>query len=165
MPTIEGKIISALEPRSGQNARGTWMVQEFLLESSEQPYPRKCLFSIFGAERLQAFNLQVGEYVAVDVDIDAREYNGRYYNSVRAWRVTRVPEPAPAGMPMPGMPPMGAGPAAPMPPIGAPAPTSPAAPIGAAPATAPVAPAAAPAAPAQPTDPFAGGGDSDDLPF
>lgn len=153
MPTIEGKIISALEPRQGQNARGTWMVQEFLLESNEQPYPRKCLFSIFGAERLQAFNLQVGEYVAVDVDIDAREYNGRYYNSVRAWRVTRVPEPAPAGMPMPGMPPVDMGPAAPMPPIGAPAPAS------AAPA------AAAPTAPVQPADPFAGGGESDDLPF
>lgn len=93
MPTIQGKIIMAFEPRSGQNDRGQWMVQEFLLESYDQPYTRKCVFSIFGADRLQQFNIKQGDDVAVDIDIDAREYNGRYYNSVRAWRVTHIQAP------------------------------------------------------------------------
>lgn len=93
MATIQGKIIQAFEPRSGQNERGQWMAQDFLLESFDQPYSRKCLFSVWGAERLQQFNLKEGDDVAVDLDIDAREYNGRYYNSLRAWRVTRITAP------------------------------------------------------------------------
>ena len=92
MPTIQAKIIEALEPRSGQNDRGPWMVQEFVLESYDQ-YPRKCLFSVFGADRLQQYNIKAGDDLSVDIDIDAREYNGRYYNSVRAWRVTHIQAP------------------------------------------------------------------------
>lgn len=141
MATIQGKIITAFEPRTGQNDRGQWMAQDFLLESFDQPYTRKCLFSVFGADRLQQFNMKEGDCVAVDVDIDAREYQGRYYNSVRAWRVTHIQEPVmqPAGVPP--MAPVGAAPigaqapvggAAPMSPVGAPIPPTPVAdPLGA----------------------------------
>ena len=93
MATIQGKIIQAFEPRTGQNDRGQWMAQDFLLESYDQPYPRKCVFSVWGAERLQQFNIKEGDDVAVDFDIDAREYQGRYYNSVRAWRVSHIQAP------------------------------------------------------------------------
>ncbi len=101
MATIQGKIIKALEPRTGTNARGPWMVQEFVLESYDQPYTRKCVFSIFGADKLQQFNIKEGDDLAVDIDIDAREYNGRYYNSVRAWRVSRITPPQPGTQPVP----------------------------------------------------------------
>ena len=98
------------------------------------------MFSVFGEDRLREFNIQVGEVVTVSFDIDAREYNGRWYNDIRAWRVQRGVVPAP-------------GAAAPVAPAGVPAPTAPvAAPAPAAPAAA--APAAAPA-PA----------DNGDLPF
>ena len=93
MPTIQGKIIKAFEPRSGQNEKGEWFTQDFLLESYDQPYSRKCLFNVWGKERLMQFNLKEGDDVAVDIDIDAREYNGRFYNSVRAWRATHIPAP------------------------------------------------------------------------
>jgi hypothetical protein len=100
MATLQGKIIKAFEPRSGESAKGTWMAQDFLLESYDQPYPRKCVFSVWGADRLQQFNLKEGDNVAVDIDVDAREYNGRYYNSLRAWRVTRITPPAPQAAPV-----------------------------------------------------------------
>ncbi len=116
MATLQGKIIQAFEPRSGQNSRGQWMAQDFLLESFDQPYPRKCVFSVFGADRLQQFNLKQGDDIAVDIDIDAREYNGRYYNSLRAWRVTRIA--APIQEPVAAVTP------APIPPAAAAAPTS-----------------------------------------
>lgn len=93
MPTIQGKIVKAFEPRSGQNDRGKWMAQDFLLESYDQPYPRKCLFSVWGEDRLIQFNIKEGDDLAVDIDLDARERNGRYYNSVRAWRVVRITPP------------------------------------------------------------------------
>ncbi len=105
---ITGKIIAALQPRSGTSARtgNTWMTQEFVIETHEQ-YPRKCMFNVFGEDRLKEFNIQVGAEVTVSFDIDAREYNGRWYNDIRAWRVvpaTAAPvsaAPVPADIPAP----------------------------------------------------------------
>ena len=55
---IQGKIIAALPERSGVSARGEWKVQEFVLETIDAQYPRKMVFDVFGAERLQRFNIQ-----------------------------------------------------------------------------------------------------------
>lgn len=99
---IQGKIIAALPERSGVSARGEWKVQEFVLETIDAQYPRKMVFDVFGAERLQRFNIQVGQTVMVAFDIDAREYNGRWYNSIRAYDVRQVDlsQPAPAAAPV-----------------------------------------------------------------
>lgn len=93
---LQGKIIAALPERSGTSARGDWKVQEFVLETLDAQYPRKMVFDVFGAERLQRFNIQVGQTVNVAFDIDAREYNGRWYNSVRAFDVRQVDPSQPA---------------------------------------------------------------------
>lgn len=100
---ITGRIIAALEPRGGVSARtgNSWKTQEFVIETIEQ-YPKKCVFEVFGEDRLQQFNIQVGQQLTVSFDVDAREYNGRWYNSVRAWRVVpaevTVPGVAPASV-------------------------------------------------------------------
>lgn len=87
---ISGKIVVACPPRGGVSQRtgNSWKMQEFVIETQEQ-YPRKCMFSVFGEDRLKEFNIQVGEELTVSFDIDAREYNGRWYNDIRAWRVQR----------------------------------------------------------------------------
>ncbi len=65
------------------------------------------MFNVFGEERLKEFNIQVGAEVTVSFEIDAREYNGRWYNDIRAWRVvpaTAAPvsaAPVPADIPAP----------------------------------------------------------------
>lgn len=104
---ISGKIIVACEARGGVSQRtgNPWKMQEFVLETHDQ-YPRKCMFSVFGEDKLKEFNIQVGEEVTVSFDIDAREYNGRWYNDIRAWRVTRgvVAASAPAEVPAPAAP-------------------------------------------------------------
>ena len=85
---LQGKVIAALPEKSGTSARGEWKVQEFVIETHDQ-YPRKMVFSVFGADRLQRFNISVGQEVSVSFDIDAHEYNGRWFNSLRAWKVDR----------------------------------------------------------------------------
>ena len=111
---ISGKIIAALEPRGGVSSRtgNNWKMQDFVIETQEQ-YPRKCMFSVFGEDRLREMNIQVGEELVVSFDIDAREYNGRWYNDVRAWKVERkaaapapsAPAPAPSNdIPAPSAP-------------------------------------------------------------
>ena len=88
---IQGKIISALPERSGTSQRtgNVWKVQEFVVETHDQ-YPKKMAFEVFGEDRLQRFNIQVGQEVNIAFDIDAHEYNGRWFNSIRAYDVRQV---------------------------------------------------------------------------
>ncbi|MBO4659982.1 MAG: DUF3127 domain-containing protein [Prevotella sp.] len=86
---IQGKIIAVLPERSGVSARGEWKAGSYVLETHDQ-FPRKMMFDVFGADRLAQFAIKAGEEVLVSFDIDAREYNGRWFNSIRAWNVQRV---------------------------------------------------------------------------
>lgn len=85
---ITGKIIAVLPTRSGTSAKGTqWSSQTAVIETHEQ-YPKKVAFDVLG-ERITEFNLQVGEEVTVSFDINARGFNGKWFNSVNAWKVVR----------------------------------------------------------------------------
>lgn len=101
---ITGKIIFASEPRSGvsKSSGNPWKSQDFVIETQEQ-YPRKCVFTVFGEDRLRQFNLQKDGYYTVSFDIDAHEYNGRWFNDIRAWRVVPAAVGAPAA-PAPAQP-------------------------------------------------------------
>ncbi len=100
---ITGKIIAVLPASSGTSARtgNPWMSQDYVIETHDQ-YPRKCCFRVFGQDKIQNFNIQVGEEMTVSFDIDCHEYNGRWFNDIRAWQVNRnvaaATDPAAAGM-------------------------------------------------------------------
>ena len=87
---LTGKIIAEFNERGGVSSRtgNEWKAKSYVLEVPGD-YPRKMVFDVFGVERLQAFNIQVGEMLTVHFDIDAHEYNGRWFNDVRAFRVDR----------------------------------------------------------------------------
>ena len=83
---ITGKIIAALPPRAGTSSQGkAWQSNTYVLETQEQ-YPKRVAFDVFGAERIAQFGIQLGETLTVAIDIDAHEYNGRWFNDIRAWR-------------------------------------------------------------------------------
>ena len=93
---ITGKIIAVVPERGGVSKTGNeWKMQEYVLETHEQ-YPRKMCFNVFGADKIAQFNIQAGDEMTVSFDINAREYNGRWYNDIRAWRVERGVAPAAA---------------------------------------------------------------------
>ena len=85
---IQGKIIAALPEKSGVSARGEWKSQTYVIETQGQ-YPKKLAFDVFGADRITQFNLQVGDIATVFFDFDAHEYNGHWFNSVRAFNVEK----------------------------------------------------------------------------
>ena len=143
---VVGKIIQVLPAQEGVGRNGNpWKVQPYVLETLDQ-YPRKVHFEVFGEERIKQNPCEIDQLVTVSFDIESREFNGRWYTSIRAWRIqqgdtTQVAAAAPAAAPV------------------------------AAPAAAPVAAAPAQAAPAEgipanidPFDASAGDGTSD-LPF
>ena len=92
---IQGKVIAVLPERSGVSARGEWKSQTYVIETQEQ-YPKKMAFDVFGADRIANFGIQLGEVINVSFDIDAHEYQGRYFNQIRAWNVTKVQQQAPS---------------------------------------------------------------------
>ena len=86
---ITGKIIAVLPERGGVSKTGNeWKTQEYVIETHEQ-YPKKVCFNVFGADKIAQFNIQAGDEMTVSFDINAREYQGRWYNDIRAWKVER----------------------------------------------------------------------------
>ena len=87
---LTGRIIAVLPAQSGVSARtgNNWMSQDYVIEVPGQ-FPRKCLFRIFGEDRIKQFAIQQGEDLTVQFDIDAHEFNGRWFNDIRAYNVIR----------------------------------------------------------------------------
>ena len=87
---LAGKVIAVLEPRGGVSKTGNeWKVQEYVIETHDQ-YPKKMCFDVFGADKIAQFNIQAGEELNVFFDVDAREWNGRWFNSIRAFDVRQI---------------------------------------------------------------------------
>jgi hypothetical protein len=85
---INGRISELLPEKTGQSARGPWRKQEFILETEGQ-YPKKICFMVWG-DKIDEFAIKEGENLVVSIDIESREYNGRWYTDVKAWQVTRA---------------------------------------------------------------------------
>ena len=138
---VVGKIIQVLPLQEGVGRNGNpWKLQGYVLETLDQ-YPRKVHFEVFGEDRIKMNPCEIDQLVTVSFDIESREFNGRWYTSIRAWKIQQGDTTQAGVVPA-------------------------AAPAQAAPA-APAAPAAAPMEPAANVDPFdasAGDGTSD-LPF
>lgn len=86
---IKGKIIAALPLQSGVSKAGKdWKKREYVLETQEQ-FSHKVCFHLFG-DRVDQYPLEVGDEVVVSFDLDSREFNGRWYTDVRAFKVEKA---------------------------------------------------------------------------
>lgn len=83
---IKGKIILALPEQGGTSKAGNaWRKREYVLETQET-YPKKICFNLFG-DRIDQYPVSVGDDVTVSVDIESREFNGRWYTDIRAYKI------------------------------------------------------------------------------
>lgn len=150
------KLIQIMPPITGEGKNGQWKRQEYIFETESQ-YPRKICVSVWGDRGISDPNImQVGNVLTVSFDLESREFNGRWYTDVRAWRIS-LPLAAPAGGGYAQTP---AGYASP----GQSPSYAPAAPQTYAPASATAA-ASASMAPEFPTSNLGAPADGDDLPF
>lgn len=88
---ITGTIIAVLPAQSGTSQRtgNTWMRQDYVIEVPGQ-YPKKMCFTLFGEDRIKQFDIHQGEQnITVQFDIDAHEYNGKWFNEIRAYNILR----------------------------------------------------------------------------
>ena len=86
---ISGKIIHDLGEMSGVSKAGnSWKKHEYVLETKDS-YPKQVHFDFFG-ERADQYPLSIGDDIKLSFDIESREYNGRWFTSIRGWKAEKA---------------------------------------------------------------------------
>jgi hypothetical protein len=85
---LPGKIIQILPEESGQSSRGEWRKQQYILETEGQ-YPKKKVCFMAWGDKIDEFSIKEGENITLSINIESREYNGKWYTDVKAWKVDR----------------------------------------------------------------------------
>jgi hypothetical protein len=84
---LKGRVVQLLPMQTGTGKKGQWRKQEFILETPGQ-YPKKVCLSIWG-DKIDQFGVAAGQVLTVAVDLESREYNGRWFTEARAWKVQK----------------------------------------------------------------------------
>lgn len=84
---ITGKVTQILEEQSGEGKNGTWRKQEFILQT-EGDYPKDVCIIQWG-DNIDQFAITEGERLTTHIDIQSREFKGRWYTDIKAWRIER----------------------------------------------------------------------------
>ena len=84
---ITGKVIEVLEEQSGTGRNGPWRKQDFILET-EGEYPKPVCVTQWG-DNIEKFDVNEGDRLTAHIDIRSREYQGRWYTDVKAWKVEK----------------------------------------------------------------------------
>jgi hypothetical protein len=84
---VKGKVVKMLPLQSGQGKNGEWKKQEFIVET-EGTYPKKVCVAAWG-EKIDQFDVSEGDSVNVSIEIESREFNGRWYTDVKAWKLQK----------------------------------------------------------------------------
>ncbi len=82
---LSAKLIEVLAIQIGQGKNGEWRKQDIIVETDGQ-YPKKICISLWG-DKIVDSNLQIGQQYIYDLDIESREYSGRWYTDIKAWRI------------------------------------------------------------------------------
>lgn len=83
---IQGTVKQILPFQTGQGKNGVWKKQEFILETPGQ-YPKSVCMSLWGEENINKYDLETGMKITAHINLESREYNGRWYTEVRVWKI------------------------------------------------------------------------------
>ena len=88
---ITGKVVSVLEPQSFTSKKdGSVVVKHFFVIETQGQYPKKVAFSVIGDEKFRQMNIVVGGTYNVSFDVESREWQGKWFSDVSAWRALRM---------------------------------------------------------------------------
>lgn len=92
---LSAKLIQILPLQTGTGKNGQWKKQDIIVET-ETTYPKKICVSVWG-DKIDANHLQPGNLLKIDFDVESREYNGRWYTDIKAWKIEVAGSSATAG--------------------------------------------------------------------
>ena len=102
---FEGVVWRVLPQIKAPSARGEWVKQEVVFELPGE-FNRKICVGFWGDRAQEAATLKPGETITVSANVESREYNGRWYTEVRAWRINRKSAAEPQPMATDNLPPL-----------------------------------------------------------
>ena len=82
---LTAKLIQLLPIQTGSGKNGEWKKQDIIVETDGQ-YPKKVCVSIWG-DKINEQQLSIGNTLTIDFDIESREYSGRWYTDLKAWKI------------------------------------------------------------------------------
>ena len=83
---LSGKLFALLQEQSGEGKNGRWVKQDFVIETADQ-FPKKVCFSAWGDKVADIKNLKKGDEVTISFNPESREFNGKWYTDLRAWKI------------------------------------------------------------------------------
>lgn len=86
---LTAKLLALLPLQTGKGKNGDWKKQDFIVETGDT-YPKKICISVWG-DKINPSVLVVGNELKIDFDVESREYNGRWYTDVKAWKIEMAP--------------------------------------------------------------------------
>lgn len=86
---ITGKVVAKLPQQSGQGKNGPWIKQDFIIETQEQ-FPKKVCISLWGDKAKELDTFAIGENLKAGINVESREFNGKWYTDIKAWRIEKV---------------------------------------------------------------------------
>jgi hypothetical protein len=84
---ITGEVTNVLKEETGTGRNGTWRKRAFIIKTPGD-YPKEVCVIQWG-DSIDTFPVQAGETITAHIDIQSREYNGRWYTDVKAWKIDR----------------------------------------------------------------------------
>lgn len=101
---LSGQITAILPAQQGVSQRTgqPWVSQEYVLCHEPGQYPRSVCFRVFGQDKIQQMNIQMGEQLTVHLNIDCRQGQKGYFNSIDCWKVERAGQQQVVQQPMTG---------------------------------------------------------------
>lgn len=94
--SIKGNVLNILDPESGVSRAGKeWSKQEFVVETQDQ-FPKKVCFTLFGDKTNLLEGISNGAEVEVSFNLESREYNGKWFHNINAWKIEGAQQNIPA---------------------------------------------------------------------
>lgn len=83
---ISGRLVQTLPTQTGMGKNGEWKKNSFVIETADK-FPKKVCIVAWKDLVDQVNQIPVGTQVTVSFDVESREYNGKWYTDVKAWKI------------------------------------------------------------------------------
>lgn len=88
---IKGTLIKALELQTGTGQNGVWKKKQYIIETKGD-YPKKICVTAWN-KAIANMDINLNSEVTIDLDIESKEYNGKWYTDIKVWKVDGKSQP------------------------------------------------------------------------
>lgn len=85
----EGKVEKIFD---SETKGASFQVRQFVIEVSEGQYPQMVAFQLVQDKCTLIDDYSEGDMIEVEFDLRGREWNGKYFTNLQAWRIGRAGE-------------------------------------------------------------------------